>query len=78
MNFLAIDKDLPLGRLQHTEQHFHQRRFTGAVLPYQGMDLTFLDLEIDVVIRHHTARIYLCDIPGFQDNPLLHNFLPFS
>ena len=28
--------------------------------------------KIDVVVGHNSSQVYLCDIPGFQDIPLLH------
>ena len=72
MYFLSIHKDLSLGGRQHAEQHFHQRGFSRAVFPHQRMDLAFFYTKIDVVVGHNSSRIHLCDIPGFQDIPLLH------
>ena len=45
---LAAHQDRALIGPMNAEQHFHQGRFAGAVLPEQGMDLASVDLEIDI------------------------------
>src|SRR5699024_9452842 len=38
MDPLAIEQELPCVRLIHTGDDLHQRGFSSAVLPHQGMD----------------------------------------
>ena len=47
---LAVDEDLALVRLQQPVQDVHQRRLAGAVLAEQGVDLAWLDGQVDVVV----------------------------
>ena len=73
-DFLPLYKNLPFRRRQHAEQHFHQRGFSRAVLSYQRMDFSPSDLQIDVMVGHNAAGIYLGNIPGLKDVSLLHMF----
>ena len=50
MDWLTIDENLPaVGRVE-PEQNVHQRRFAGAVLTEQGVDLPMPDGEIDPIV----------------------------
>ena len=49
-DLLAVFEDLTLLRLIQTEQHAHQGAFACAVLAQQGMDLTFAQLQGNVVV----------------------------
>ena len=53
------------GRID-ARQHLHQRRLAGAVLADHGMDLAFLDAEVDVRQRLH-ARERLGDVAHLED-----------
>lgn len=70
MYFLSIHKDLSLGKLQHAEQHFHQRGFSRAVFPHQRMDLAFYT-KIGRCGWPQLLPDTPLDIP-LQDIPLLH------
>ena len=43
-------------RLIQSEQHTHQRRFSRAVFTQKGMDLSFFQLERNVIICHNTGK----------------------
>ena len=53
---LVIDEDLTLGHGDHAEQHVHERRLAGAVLPEEAVDLARLDREVDVVVGGERAE----------------------
>ena len=61
MDRLSVDQDLAGGRLFQTEQHLHQRGFPSAVLSHQCMDLTYFDIKVNILVRHGTVGIDLCD-----------------
>ena len=65
---LAAIDDLAVigaGRID-ARQHLHQRRFAGAVLADHGVDLAFLDAEIDVRQRLHAGE-RLGDVAHLQN-----------
>ena len=49
---LAVDEDLALVRPVQAVQDVHEGGLAGAVLAQQGVDLTGLDGEVDVVVGH--------------------------
>ncbi len=56
----APDDDVPLVRVHHTRQDLHQRRFPGAILPDEAVDLTRVQVEADVD-QGTRARVRLGD-----------------
>ena len=52
----ALPEDAPLVRLQRAVEHLDQRRFAGAVLAEQRMDLAGADFEADVVAGRQLSR----------------------
>ena len=63
---LAVPQHLALVGRHDAVDHLDQRRFAGAVLAEQRVDLAGLDLEIDVVVGEH-ARKLLADADELQD-----------
>jgi len=55
---LVVEQDLALVRLVQAVQHVHECRLAGAVLPQEAVDLTGLDREVDVVVRHQCAEAF--------------------
>ena len=53
---LAVDRDLAARRTVDAREDLDQRRFAGAVVAEQAMDLAELDLERDVAQRDHRAE----------------------
>ena len=47
---LSIQKNLPFVGLMQSVQDVHERGLTRAILPQQGMNLPFLDREVDRVV----------------------------
>mgnify|MGYP007101896562 CR=1 FL=1 len=50
LNLFPVFQDLPLFWLIQAEQDRHQRRFSCSVFAQQGVDLTFFQLERDIII----------------------------
>ncbi len=48
---LAVQRDLTFGKFLDPGDHFHQRRFSGAVLADQHVDRAHTDIEIDALQR---------------------------
>ena len=53
---LVIQQDLPVVGVVEPVEHVHQRALAGAVLPEQGVDLTLLDHQVDVVVGHQGTK----------------------
>ena len=69
----ALHVNVAGGNALQAVEHFHQRAFTGPVLPHQRMDLTLVHREIHIVVGKHAAFINLCYVLYFQQ--MFHQFL---
>jgi hypothetical protein len=57
LQWLAVDADLSTGvGVVGAGENFHQRRFAGAVLPHQGVDLTRIGGQRNIGQRLHRAE----------------------
>ena len=75
--FLPAIDDLAVigaGRID-ARQHLHQRRFAGAVLADDGVDLAFLDAEVDVRQRLDAGK-RLGDAAHLQNGRCSSGYLP--
>ena len=66
LNLLAVFLDHALFRLVKPEQNTHQRTLSGSVLTQQRMDLSFFQLQSDVVIGLDPGKL-LCDVKHFNN-----------
>ncbi len=53
---VAVHVNLAFIRLVQTEQNAHERRFARSVLPEQRVDLSFAQLQADVVVRYDSRE----------------------
>ncbi|CRH72583.1 Uncharacterised protein [Chlamydia trachomatis] len=60
-----VDEDLPLVGLVESVEDVHERRFSGAVLSEEGVNPSFLDGEVNVVVRDQGPEA-LRNPPEFQ------------
>ena len=67
MHFFSAQKNLAGGDTLHSIKHLHQCTFTGSILAYPRMNLSFFHAEVHFMVGQHTALINLCQIPYFQN-----------
>ena len=79
LDLLAVLLYNPLLRLIETEQHAHERTLARAVFTKQGVDLSPLQLQGDIVVGNY-AREFLGDVQHLNDVIRLcsHRTAPFS
>ncbi len=66
----AVHPDLAARRLLQTEEHLHERGFTGAVFTHQRVDLAPSEVEVHTLIGRDAVGIHLGD-PFHLDDEVL-------
>ncbi|EJX02062.1 hypothetical protein EVA_09832 [gut metagenome] len=59
VQLFPVNPDFSACRLFHTEQHFHQGRFTGPVLAHQSVDFSPFHEKVHILIGRYAVGIYL-------------------
>ncbi|MNP43627.1 hypothetical protein D3C76_1374570 [compost metagenome] len=72
------DADVAFTRLLHPEHDLHQGRLTCPVLARYGMNFSFAQAKVDILVGNDTIRIYLGYSPHFQQRVFHGLSTPFN
>ena len=56
--FFLSDKNLAFGGLVKAIQNIHQGGFSGSVFAKQGVDFTFFEGQIDIVVGEYAGELF--------------------
>ncbi|MPM54652.1 hypothetical protein SDC9_101431 [bioreactor metagenome] len=74
-HLFPVQPDFTASGLLQTEQHFHQRGFSRAILSHQGVNFPLADVQLNVLIGGNAVGIDLGDVKHPNDVFLVFVFL---